>query len=729
MQTLWRNLSIRSKLMSMLLLASLIGAGSIILIGFQTGQEAMTEQVQERLTAIRSAKSYEIESFMENVSDEVVVLSDNSATRDALRAFTEAFQAIQENDTIDCGRELSDYYEGFLDQLNKRIAARQELSTFYPRTAGGCFLQTHYMVRNPMPVSRRADLDAAPGDYTVYAEVHKKHNDWLKAFKEEFGFYDAFLVSADGTIVYTVAKEVDFATNLSYGPYRNSGLADLFQLVKTNGDLRATQLVDFTNYRPSFGLPAAFAGAPVVDDGVFLGMLAIQLPIDRINDIMNYGGEWEENGLGKTGETVLIDADDFTLRSLSRAYLIDSAGFINEMRNNMLEGDWEAMTRRGPLLNLEVRSENIQLAAVGQDSIMTLRGYGGEEVLSAFGPLKLPGDLDWVITAEMDADEAYAAVGTFGRRMFLGLAAIVLLTVMLALAFTRLFMRPIEKLTQGAEAVKAGDTSIQVDVDTRDEIGRFTEVFNEMVAGIEGQKEEIAQQVRTNESILTAKFPPSVAERYRNGEENIVDAFDNVTVLFADIRRTEQLSELEPIEGLHILNTLVRSFNSAAERLGMEIIRPMADGYLCVCDMNSPRLDNTRRALEMSLEMLAQLKKINETHNLGLTMAIGIEHGSVSAGVIAESTNAYDVWGRAVDVTQRIAAIPDDNIIGVGPSVVELVGDRYRFVRGPVLHLSTGEDLQVLLLRGINPNSSSEVQADDERGSAKRRQRAVRAED
>ena len=730
MNTLWRNLSIRSKLMAMLLLASLIGAGSIIVIGFYTGQEAMSEQVRERLTAVRSAKSFEIESYMENVADEVVVLSDNSATRDALREFSAAFATIQENDTIDCGRELSRYYEDFLGELNERIEARQEVSTFYPRTAGGCFLQTQYTVRNPMAANRRADLDAAPGDRTVYADVHREHNAWLRAFKRDFGFYDAFLVDADGTVVYSVAKEVDFATNLVYGPYRNSGLAELFDAVKRNGDLRATQIVDFTNYRPSYGLPAAFAGAPVVEDGAFLGMLAIQLPIDRINDIMNYGGAWAANGLGETGETVLVDADDFTLRSLSRAYLIDSAGFIDRMRDHMLAGDWEAMARRGPLLNLEVRSENIQLAAVGQDSVMTLRGYSGEEVLTAFGPLDLPGGLDWVITAEMDADEAYAAVGRFGRRMFLGLAAIVLATVMLALAFTRVFMKPIEKLTAGAERVKAGDTSTPVDVRTRDEIGRFTEVFNEMVGGIERQKHEIAHQARTNESILTAKFPPSVAERYRNGEENIVDAFDNVTVLFADIRRTEQLSELPPTDSLHVLNAIVRAFNDAAERLGMEIIRPMADGYLCVCDMNSPRLDNTRRALEMSLAMLASLRKINEANGLGLTMAIGIEHGSVSAGVIAESTNAYDVWGRAVDVTQRIAAIPDDNIIGVGPSVVELVGDRYRFLRGPVLHLSTGEDLQVLLLRGVNPDAVATA-ADDDNGRdvRKRRERAaIRAE-
>ena len=117
-------------------------------------------------------------------------------------------------------------------------------------------------------------------------------------------------------------------------------------------------------------------------------------------------------------------------------------------------------------------------------------------------------------------------------------------------------------------------------------------------------------------------------------------------------------------------------------------------------DMNSPRLDNTRRALDMALEVLADVREINKRHKLGLTICIGIEHGSVCAGIIRESTSAYDVWGRAVDVVQRIAAIPDDDIIGVGPGVVDLVGDRYRFADGPRLHMATGEKLPVSLLLG-----------------------------
>ena len=688
MISLWRRLSIRSKLLTMLLVASLIGAGAIIVIGLVTGREAMSEQVRERLTVVRSSKAFEIQEYLRRVAADVAIEASNATTLDAVADFTAAFGALADVDTIDCSRELNAYYEDYLDRLAERLDVRQEVSSFYPRTQAGCYLQTQYIVRG----DRGSDRSA-------YGVVHARNHDWYTGFRETFDFYDVFLISPDGIVVYTQAKEADFATSLTFGPYRTSGLAELYRKVRDNADLAEAQFVDFTEYRPSFGLPAAFAGAPIVRDGAFLGVLAIQLPIDRINEIMNYGGEWAANGLGATGETVLV-GEDGRLRSLPRTYLADSTAFVRAMQYEMPVPRYEALLRRGPLLNVEAASDNIDAAARGQTGIMSVRGYGGEEVLSAYAPLALPGGLRWTITAEMRKAEAFAAVGEFGRRMMLGLCGIVIAIVLLALLFTRVFMRPIERLTAGAERVAAGDTSTEVEVQTDDEIGHFTEVFNGMVRGIEAQKLEIAQQARTNESILTAKFPPSVAERYRNGEENIVDSFDNVTVLFADLRRTEQLSELEASEGLHLLNTLVRAFNDTAERLGMEIIRPVADGYLAVCDMNSPRLDNTRRALEMALEMHAHLRRLNQANDLGITMAIGIDHGSVSAGVIAESTSAYDVWGRAVDVTQRIAAVPDDDITGVGPAVVALVGERYRFERGPTLHMSTGEDIPVSLLTG-----------------------------
>ena len=55
-------------------------------------------------------------------------------------------------------------------------------------------------------------------------------------------------------------------------------------------------------------------------------MLALQLPITAINDVMTGFGGWDAEGLGDTGETYLAGADE-QMRSVSRLVLEDPAEF------------------------------------------------------------------------------------------------------------------------------------------------------------------------------------------------------------------------------------------------------------------------------------------------------------------------------------------------------------------------------------------------------------------
>ena len=57
-----------------------------------------------------------------------------------------------------------------------------------------------------------------------------------------------------------------------------------------------------------------------------IGALAIELPIDRVNEVMTVGGQWDANGLGKTGETYLVGRDGL-MRSISRQLEEDPAAY------------------------------------------------------------------------------------------------------------------------------------------------------------------------------------------------------------------------------------------------------------------------------------------------------------------------------------------------------------------------------------------------------------------
>ncbi|WP_353570151.1 hypothetical protein [Candidatus Albibeggiatoa sp. nov. BB20] len=68
-------------------------------------------------------------------------------------------------------------------------------------------------------------------------------------------------------------------------------------------------------YVPLNRVAAAFISSPIFKDNQLIGVLAFQLSIDKINQIMQ-----ESTGMGETGETLLVGGDDFLLRSNSRFF-------------------------------------------------------------------------------------------------------------------------------------------------------------------------------------------------------------------------------------------------------------------------------------------------------------------------------------------------------------------------------------------------------------------------
>ena len=116
-------------------------------------------------------------------------------------------------------------------------------------------------------------------------------------------FEDVLMLDTQGNVVYTAFKGVDLGANLLDGPYRLSNLADAYRQVMSHNIVGEVVVSDFAAYSPSLGNPAGWAVTPIAVDDEIVGALAIELPIDRINGVMTVDGEWDDNGLGATGET------------------------------------------------------------------------------------------------------------------------------------------------------------------------------------------------------------------------------------------------------------------------------------------------------------------------------------------------------------------------------------------------------------------------------------------
>ncbi len=257
-------------------------------------------------------------------------------------------------------------------------------------------LQRLYIDDNPFPEGERDRFQAA-GDGSLYSRVHEAVHPRALRFLENHGYYDAFLFDPEGNLTYTAFKERDFATNLDTGRWRDTGLGRAFRAARDAESANFVVFTDFEPYEPSNGEPASFVASPVrAEDGSLVGVLAFQVPVNRINEIMQFTG-----GMGETGETYIV-GQDLLMRSDSR--FADSS----------------------TILRTSVDTETARRGLAGETGVDVVDDYQGVPVLSAYGPLEFEG-LHWAVMAEIDEQEVRRRAREPRRLLataFLGLAAI-----------------------------------------------------------------------------------------------------------------------------------------------------------------------------------------------------------------------------------------------------------------------------------------------------------------
>jgi PAS domain S-box-containing protein len=301
--------------------------------------------------------------------------------------------------------------------------------------------------------------------------------------------------------VYTVAKEADLGTNLLDGPYQDSHLAAAYLKAQYDYLGDSVHLVDFAPHAPSFGEPASFIAAPIVDGAWLLGVLVIQMPVGEIDGVMTSDQNWEIDGLGKSGESYLV-GPDFKMRSNSRFFLEDPQAFLEaaEKAGTSPTDIREIRDFGTTILIQEVRSPASIAALIGETATTTTTDYRGVEVLSSYAPLNIEG-VQWAILSEVDATEAFARIRVFTRTLMIRLAGLLAIVLVGSWFLSRFLVAPIVELDSAARGFAAGDEDVEVPVTSGDELGGLAQSFNQMVSAIRQKTNDLKKTAEELEGV------------------------------------------------------------------------------------------------------------------------------------------------------------------------------------------------------------------------------------
>jgi class 3 adenylate cyclase len=600
-----------------------------------------------------------------------------------VRGMTEFRRAFGELDRQKIPSELRQgitryYQETFLPELSRFMDLRPQLEQYLPSSGAAIYLQYHYIANNPYPLGKKHYLEQAV-DGSEYSKVHRLYHMDYRRFVERFGYVDLFLIDHTGTIVYTMIKEPDFATNLTSGPYRHTGLARVFEKCQ-NAELQgAVPIADFEAYEPSLGQPSAFVASPIVQNGQNIGVLALQLSNKEIDNVVSGNRGWIRDGLGKTGDSGIV-GPDYLMRSSSRGFIEEPERHLARLSARRVP---EKTLRRmkaynSTVLLQEVRLPSVTAALAGQEGMRLQIGSAGGRSLVSYGPLNIDG-LHWTIASRIDENEALAPVTQLRERLLRLMFMVLALTLVLALLISRWILKPVKALVAAERRLAAGDFSARVPVTSKDELGQLSATFNTMAGSIQQQTEEIQQKNRENEALLLNILPQPIADRLKTGESVIADHFAEVTVLFADLVGFTGLSNGRPPgQVVDLLNDLFRRFDAIAKRFGVEKIKTIGDAYMAVAGLPVQYPDHAQRMAEMALEMSAETRRFSQDRDLDVALRIGINSGPVVAGVIGATKFIYDLWGDTVNTASRMESHGVVGSIQITESVYERLKDEYK---------------------------------------------------
>ena len=190
-----------------------------------------------------------------------------------------------------------------------------------------------------------------------------------------------------------------------------------------------------------------------------------------------------------------------------------------------------------------------------------------------------------------------------------------------------------------------------------------------------GQKNLYQQKA---EDLLLNILPKEIAAILKNENRTIADQYDEASVLFADMVGFTPLSaKLPPVEMVELLNEVFSFFDSLLDKYGVEKIRTIGDSYMVASGVPRGCPDHAQALVRMALEMRDYVSSHTFQNGHCLSFRIGINSGSMIAGVIGRRKFVYDVWGDAVNVASRMESHGVGNAVQITRATYELIKDEF----------------------------------------------------
>ena len=465
-------MKIRTKLVVAFLFVGIAPLIILSILSIRTTGLELETQAMNMVKTVSDHKRSAIEAYFDTCERQAKTFSNSKMVIDTLYAIDEFYHTINEDNgyTSEKLEEMRKKVKAFYvskfgnkyEKISKQAPDVNRLVAGLDDTALG--MQYLYVSENPHPIGSKDQLDNA-GDLSRYSTYHQSFHPEVRQYLREFGYYDLFLISPEGRVVYSSYKQVDFGTSLLTGSYTDTNLARVVRKALQAGKAGIRDqvfMVDYEPYKPSYEQPSSFSASPVIKDGECIGAVVMKMSLERLATVMA-----NDSGLGKSGDSYLVGAD-YLLRSDS-----------HKVKGLTVEKSFGE--------NKQIKNEVVEAVLAGETVAKVFRNLSGKEALVAGKPVTV-GGYTWALIDEIERGEAMALVShlKWSVTILSVISAIVVLVLSLYIAYS--IIKPIDSMGATLKEIASGngDLTKRLSIKSKDEVGKASKAFNTFMDKLNG---------------------------------------------------------------------------------------------------------------------------------------------------------------------------------------------------------------------------------------------------
>ncbi len=571
-----KSLSVRWKIRiaywaGIILTASLV----IIMVHLFQRREAI-HHAYDKVNLLRSVKTKLAETWFERLADNITNMASDEKTLEVQGQLTESFLNIENDNYSTQGAETPDKIRSLLEGyyttevipvLENKTGRNVTLRSVLPVDNKQIIFQYLYIAANTKPTGSKLGMNKAP-DESSYSTLHALVQPGMVKFARETGISDIFFVDyKTGYVVYSLQKNPDFATSLYDGPYHNTGLGMAFKAA-IGLPQGSYQITDESLYAGALLKPALFISAPLFVGNEIKGAVILSVNISSLDRLLAMDKDDEANIPGLKSFFV---GPDLLYRNDDPSLSLESKKYIRRLKRQADDGTTYTQVEKLNTTAMIQRVNSLAFAdgIAGKEKLGEYRTETGEQVLSSYGPVAIPG-LKWMLVSQLDKFQALRPVRSqVGYLIIISFILALLGYIFVHIVSDRLAVRLAELGGFLQKGIHSGKSAVLLK-SSQDEI-------ETAVSAAQLLKERIYDASNYTDQLGSGNLDAQLT--LDDEEDKLGSSLNNLKNILVN-RREEEVTRIREDEirnwsthGVALFNDILRMDNDNLEKLCLNIIR------------------------------------------------------------------------------------------------------------------------------------------------------------